>query len=346
MSSSTPNPPELTSNHPIQATPEGYRGMIASSIDLVQSYSRSQGFINDNLPGSYSSFGVSYNSSRTQADLEGQWDDDEEEEEEEHSLANNHEPDQLNYHSDDGLNCSIFENEVDPGFEQQELLPPEELTNLHQAMRASTSHAQYRPPTGLRRFWSRPLSGKLQPQRSSEPESEAYFTSLKKHTSFSDLVEGGSKTASLRPISNPERSGLLASPISIKQYRSFSHASSALRYPSLIDSTFTSHQPIRLPTTHSRPSTDEGLELDSSSTLTEPHLEPLVRLSSDGASTFGQTLFNSFNILCGVGLLSEPFAFSSTGWVMSVILFLFCGLVTNYTSVFYNPPPPFFFFFP
>ncbi|KAI9604854.1 hypothetical protein H4Q26_002824 [Puccinia striiformis f. sp. tritici PST-130] len=51
-----------------------------------------------------------------------------------------------------------------------------------------------------------------------------------------------------------------------------------------------------------------------------------------GTSTFGQTLFNAFNILCGVGLLSEPLAFSAMGWIGGVIMFVFCGLSTNYTA--------------
>ncbi|KAK4052660.1 hypothetical protein OIV83_001947 [Microbotryomycetes sp. JL201] len=51
-----------------------------------------------------------------------------------------------------------------------------------------------------------------------------------------------------------------------------------------------------------------------------------------GMSTWGQTLFNTVNVLIGVGLLAEPFAFAEAGWVLGTILLLFCALITNYTG--------------
>ncbi|KAH8927216.1 hypothetical protein BT69DRAFT_1258501 [Atractiella rhizophila] len=51
-----------------------------------------------------------------------------------------------------------------------------------------------------------------------------------------------------------------------------------------------------------------------------------------GSSTFGQTLFNTINVLIGVGILSEPLAFSHAGWIGGSILLIFCGGVTNYTG--------------
>ncbi|BGP49474.1 hypothetical protein JCM10450v2_005365 [Rhodotorula kratochvilovae] len=51
-----------------------------------------------------------------------------------------------------------------------------------------------------------------------------------------------------------------------------------------------------------------------------------------GESTWGQTLFNTVNVLVGVGLLANPLAFADAGWVFGTILLLFCALVTNYTA--------------
>ncbi|KDE05691.1 hypothetical protein MVLG_03925 [Microbotryum lychnidis-dioicae p1A1 Lamole] len=51
-----------------------------------------------------------------------------------------------------------------------------------------------------------------------------------------------------------------------------------------------------------------------------------------GESTWGQTLFNTVNVLIGVGLLAEPLAFADAGWAIGTILLLFCALITNYTG--------------
>ncbi|GAA6060680.1 hypothetical protein JCM10212_005062 [Sporobolomyces blumeae] len=51
-----------------------------------------------------------------------------------------------------------------------------------------------------------------------------------------------------------------------------------------------------------------------------------------GESTWGQTLFNTVNVLVGVGLLADPLAFAYGGWVLGTLLLLFCALVTNYTA--------------
>jgi len=51
-----------------------------------------------------------------------------------------------------------------------------------------------------------------------------------------------------------------------------------------------------------------------------------------GESTWFQSLFNTVNVLVGVGLLAEPLAFCYGGWLLGTILLLFCALVTNYTA--------------
>ncbi|GAA5871993.1 hypothetical protein JCM16303_000937 [Sporobolomyces ruberrimus] len=51
-----------------------------------------------------------------------------------------------------------------------------------------------------------------------------------------------------------------------------------------------------------------------------------------GESTWFQSLFNTVNVLVGVGLLAEPLAFAYGGWFLGTLLLLFCALVTNYTA--------------
>lgn len=49
-------------------------------------------------------------------------------------------------------------------------------------------------------------------------------------------------------------------------------------------------------------------------------------------STFWQTWFNTVNTLIGVGILSMPLAFASSGWIGGVCMFLFCGALTNWSG--------------
>ncbi|KAJ3011630.1 hypothetical protein HKX48_006722 [Thoreauomyces humboldtii] len=49
-------------------------------------------------------------------------------------------------------------------------------------------------------------------------------------------------------------------------------------------------------------------------------------------STFGQTCFNSVNLLMGIGILSLPFAFRITGWIVGGTLLAICCLLTHHTA--------------
>jgi vesicular inhibitory amino acid transporter len=51
-----------------------------------------------------------------------------------------------------------------------------------------------------------------------------------------------------------------------------------------------------------------------------------------GQSTLPQTIFNSVNVLVGVGLLSLPLAFKYSGWVVGTIFFAFSAITTSYTA--------------
>lgn len=51
-----------------------------------------------------------------------------------------------------------------------------------------------------------------------------------------------------------------------------------------------------------------------------------------GQSTVPQTVFNSSNVLIGIGLLSLPLAMKHAGWVLGLLFLLYSALVTSYTA--------------
>jgi vesicular inhibitory amino acid transporter len=51
-----------------------------------------------------------------------------------------------------------------------------------------------------------------------------------------------------------------------------------------------------------------------------------------GQSTLPQTIFNSVNVLIGVGLLALPLAMRYAGWIPGLIFFFFAALSTKYTA--------------
>jgi amino acid permease len=73
-------------------------------------------------------------------------------------------------------------------------------------------------------------------------------------------------------------------------------------------------------------------------------LKPAPTNQSHARCTFWQSIFNSVNILMGIGMLSLPLAFSITGWVVGVGLLVLSALVTMYTAFLlarcldYSPP--------
>ncbi|ETN40046.1 uncharacterized protein HMPREF1541_04321 [Cyphellophora europaea CBS 101466] len=72
--------------------------------------------------------------------------------------------------------------------------------------------------------------------------------------------------------------------------------------------------------------------------LARHHVEQEVRPDGEviervvGESTVPQTIFNSVNVLIGVGILALPLAVRLSGWVMGLIFLLLAALVTNYTA--------------
>ncbi|SPN98326.1 related to amino acid transport protein [Cephalotrichum gorgonifer] len=57
-----------------------------------------------------------------------------------------------------------------------------------------------------------------------------------------------------------------------------------------------------------------------------------IVLAVEGQSTLPQTVFNSINVLVGVGLLSLPLGIKYAGWVCGMISLLLCAIVTAYTA--------------
>ncbi|KAL4926114.1 putative transporter [Aspergillus undulatus] len=51
-----------------------------------------------------------------------------------------------------------------------------------------------------------------------------------------------------------------------------------------------------------------------------------------GQSTVPQTVFNSVNVLIGVGLLSLPLAMKHAGWLLGLTFLLFAAITTSYTA--------------
>ena len=51
-----------------------------------------------------------------------------------------------------------------------------------------------------------------------------------------------------------------------------------------------------------------------------------------GQSTVPQTIFNSVNVLIGIGLLSLPLAMKQAGWLLGLTFLSFAAVVTSYTA--------------
>ena len=51
-----------------------------------------------------------------------------------------------------------------------------------------------------------------------------------------------------------------------------------------------------------------------------------------GQSTLPQTVFNSVNVLIGVGLLSLPLGLKNSGWLVGMVFLLLSAIVTRYTA--------------
>ena len=57
-----------------------------------------------------------------------------------------------------------------------------------------------------------------------------------------------------------------------------------------------------------------------------------IILTVEGQSTLPQTIFNSINVLIGVGLLSLPMGIKYAGWICGMIVLFLAAAVTSYTA--------------
>ncbi|KAL1920329.1 uncharacterized protein VTP21DRAFT_1475 [Calcarisporiella thermophila] len=52
-----------------------------------------------------------------------------------------------------------------------------------------------------------------------------------------------------------------------------------------------------------------------------------------GLSSVSQSVFNSINVLMGIGILALPLGFRFAGWILGTLIFIFCCAVTRYTAI-------------
>jgi vesicular inhibitory amino acid transporter len=115
-----------------------------------------------------------------------------------------------------------------------------------------------------------------------------------------------------------------------------------------------SHREVQPPRVRGHVSTDERTPLlsrvsDAPSTPRHPPNSVPPKPTAIGQSTFSQTvsralakfivfdvfgqLFNATALLLGIGMLSEPLAFSYAGWICGTLLVILYGIITCYTYV-------------
>ncbi|ORX77519.1 hypothetical protein K493DRAFT_293824 [Basidiobolus meristosporus CBS 931.73] len=69
---------------------------------------------------------------------------------------------------------------------------------------------------------------------------------------------------------------------------------------------------------------------EKTSLLQDPHGMDLL---DEPTSTFSQSVFNAVNVLMGLAILSLPYAFKITGWVLGLFMLLVFCLLTRYTAI-------------
>lgn len=309
------------------AGPAG-KGMIASSLDLVFSYSRSQAFFGDNLPSSPSFVARYRRPDYKEGDEEegyssfmGTESDEEEYSDEE---ADEDTTDDLGEHISLADSQSPERPEDEPEAQAPaEVLPPNatgKFANKRPGRRRPSAKASGRPSAGRPSGPGPPTSSSADeqaPRSASDGASDAYDADdnsadeQSKLLPTSDEAQGGYGT-----VRRPSGANL---PRPSKKLLQDLHAQATPEGATSPD------------TTSRTPPFANSSQISARLIEHRYGSSPNFDAFSTGTSTFGQTLFNSFNVLCGVGILSEPLAFASAGWIAGGILLAFCGLITNYT---------------
>ncbi|KDQ09240.1 hypothetical protein BOTBODRAFT_37148 [Botryobasidium botryosum FD-172 SS1] len=139
-------------------------------------------------------------------------------------------------------------------------------------------------------------------------------------------------TATLRPPrTDPPALGSAVTPASLLTPPESETAPLLKRAPSV---TFYTPDAVRQPLTPTSPAPTRTRRYSGLSQVSRRSGPPIVSIQPRvrGTSTFGQTLFNSIAILLGVGLLSEPLAYSYAGWIGGTLLLSFYGWLCCYTA--------------
>ncbi|GAA6009630.1 hypothetical protein JCM11491_001039 [Sporobolomyces phaffii] len=300
-----------------------------SSLDLVFSFSRSAGFFGENLPS-----GPSFvDEQRYRPAGYEPGDDDEPDEEDDSERGRSHERETTG-----GTTTSEFDDEsygvdsadwtreeVEPT--AQPLLAPLPTTATEQLPRNAklrtnldnNPYAQHqaRQP---RSILSSPAPSFSSNSVASSPPSKSPFTLPPPHRTKFD-------TARDDDVAGDERARLLPAaetttvPPHVPASRRRSSATAAKPSYGTLDSALEGGPPAG--TFQHRQRRASTFSKEAWKAAIEEHR---------GESTWFQSLFNTVNVLVGVGLLAEPLAFAYGGWFLGTVLLLFCALVTNYTA--------------
>ncbi|XP_068668200.1 amino acid transporter AVT1D-like isoform X2 [Aristolochia californica] len=132
------------------------------------------------------------------------------------------------------------------------------------------------------------------------------------------VLEAGSRSLSrsLTRLNNSFRS------LSLRKRASSYHLESTLTAPLLYPDQETAEKPSPAPRSASR--------LSFTSSAVQPSFHEPIK--GPPKCSYAQSVFNGINVMCGVGLLSTPYAIKQGGWLGLLILFAF-SLIACYTGV-------------
>ncbi|KAJ1023525.1 hypothetical protein NDA16_003142 [Ustilago loliicola] len=287
-----------------------------SSLDLVWSYSRSQAFYGNNIATS-PSFVESRWAGQDLEEGDSIYEDDQEyvsgDESEDYYASTSHSRSGTDADTDTASMASDARFGPSDQFEWEgETLPPNatqrtrrrskardrRLEQLESADEDERSRSRSRSPKRLAGPRERASNSKLNPNPISTASAASAGGSDVLRDPFAEDDDGR-----IQPLKDSEATPLLSR-------NRCSDANSGKRKPS-------SYGALR------RPSESGAISNRSESSYQVHEL---------GSSTLLQSWFNTVNALVGVGILALPLAFSYAGWIGGTVLFLVCGMLTNYTG--------------
>ncbi|ETS59580.1 hypothetical protein PaG_06502 [Moesziomyces aphidis] len=297
---------------------DGQQAAWRSSLDLVWSYSRSQAFYGNNIATS-PSFVESRWAGRDPEDGDSIYEDDEDDlsgdESTDYDANTSHSRSGTDADTDDASMASDARFGPSDEFDWEgETLPPNatqrtrrrsklrdrRLEQLESADEDERSRSRSRSPKRLSGPRERASNSKLNPSRS-DANRQSHYSTASGHVLRDPFAEDDADLANASAENAPLLSRDPTSDAGVPRRKSAA-----------------SYGAIR------RHSGSGAVSHRSESGLQQPH--------ELGTSTLLQSWFNTVNALVGVGILALPLAFSYAGWVGGTVLFLICGLLTNYTG--------------